>query len=45
VIAELEQGKSIPNQQILGKIERKIGLKLRGKSIGEPLAAPVPKNK
>eukprot|EP00041_Stephanoeca_diplocostata_P025790 m.682989 g.682989 ORF g.682989 m.682989 type:complete len:145 (-) comp22825_c0_seq7:2816-3250(-) len=38
VIQEMEQGKAIPNQQILGKIERNIGIKLRGKNIGDPLS-------
>jgi len=37
IINEYEQGKGIPNQQILGKIERHIGVKLRGKNIGQPL--------
>ncbi|KAK1787820.1 hypothetical protein P4O66_016313 [Electrophorus voltai] len=39
VIADYESGKAIPNNQIMGKIERAIGLKLRGKDIGEPLEA------
>lgn len=30
VVAEYEQGKAIPNNQILGKLERKLGVKLRG---------------
>ena len=34
VINEYEQGKAIPNNQILGKIERAIGIKLRGKDKG-----------
>uniref|UniRef100_A0A3P8YGC9 HTH cro/C1-type domain-containing protein n=2 Tax=Esox lucius TaxID=8010 RepID=A0A3P8YGC9_ESOLU len=34
VIADYECGKAIPNNQIMGKIERAIGLKLRGKDIG-----------
>jgi putative transcription factor len=38
VIAEYEQGKALPNQQILAKIERALGIKLRGKDIGQPLA-------
>jgi putative transcription factor len=38
VINEYEQGKVIPNQQILGKLERALGVKLRGKDIGQPLA-------
>ena len=37
VIAEYESGKAIPNNQVMGKIERIIGLKLRGKDIGQPL--------
>ncbi|KAF2363461.1 Cro/C1-type helix-turn-helix domain [Trinorchestia longiramus] len=38
VIQEYEQGKGVPNQQILGKIERAIGMRLRGKEKGTPLA-------
>lgn len=37
VVNEYEAGKAIPNQQILGKMERVLGIKLRGKNIGEPL--------
>ena len=36
VISEFESGKAIPNQQVLGKIERAIGLRLRGKDKGKP---------
>merc|ERR1712035_294371 len=43
VINEYELGKSIPNNQILGKIEKAIGVKLRGKDKGAPLNAPKPK--
>lgn len=39
VINEYEQGKAIPNQQVLSKLERALGVKLRGKDIGEPLSA------
>ncbi|KAM3600169.1 uncharacterized protein V6R79_018834 [Siganus canaliculatus] len=39
VISDYETGKAIPNNQVLGKIERVIGLKLRGKDIGLPLEA------
>ncbi|KAI8867744.1 hypothetical protein GQ42DRAFT_126290 [Ramicandelaber brevisporus] len=37
VIAEYESGKAIPSQQVLTKMERILGVKLRGKGIGEPL--------
>lgn len=37
VVNEYESGKAVPNQQVLGKIERALGVKLRGKNIGEPL--------
>jgi len=37
IIQEYEQGKAVPNQNVLGKIERAIGLRLRGKEKGEPL--------
>lgn len=40
VIGEYEAGRAIPNQQLLGKLERKLGVKLRGKDIGTPLSAP-----
>ena len=32
VIQEYESGKAIPNNQVLGKLERALGVKLRGKS-------------
>ncbi|CAO3670089.1 unnamed protein product [Umbelopsis ramanniana] len=37
VVNEYEAGKAVPNQQILGKLERALGVKLRGKDIGGPL--------
>ncbi|XP_006900651.1 PREDICTED: endothelial differentiation-related factor 1 isoform X3 [Elephantulus edwardii] len=37
VIADYESGRAIPNNQVLGKIERAIGLKLRGKDVGKPI--------
>lgn len=37
VITEYESGKAIPNQQVLGKLERALGIKLRGKDKGKPL--------
>jgi len=33
IIQEYESGKAIPNQQILGKLERFLGVKLRGKGM------------
>ena len=30
-VQEYENGKAIPNNQVLGKIERALGVKLRGK--------------
>ncbi len=39
VVNEYEGGKALnPNQQILMKLERALGVKLRGKDIGSPLA-------
>ncbi|KAJ1362976.1 hypothetical protein KIN20_022717 [Parelaphostrongylus tenuis] len=43
VVAEYENGKAVPNQQILQKMERALGVKLRGKDIGKPLGAGKPK--
>lgn len=37
VVNDYEAGRAIPNQQVLGKLERALGVKLRGKNIGEPL--------
>lgn len=43
VINDYEAGRAVPNQQLLGKIERVIGVKLRGKDIGSPLGGPKKK--
>lgn len=43
VVNDYEAGRAVPNQQVLGKIERKIGVKLRGKDIGSPLGGPKKK--
>lgn len=46
IVMEYEQGKAIPNQQILAKMERVLGIKLRGKGIGNPVEAkPAKANK
>jgi len=43
IVNDYEAGRGIPNNVILGKIERVIGLKLRGKDRGTPLAPPTKK--
>ncbi|CAE6483642.1 unnamed protein product [Rhizoctonia solani] len=40
VLQDYEAGKAIPNPQILGKLERVLGVKLRGSGIGEKLGGP-----
>lgn len=40
VVNEYESGKAIPNQQVMGKLERTLGIKLRGKDRGQPLGGP-----
>ena len=37
VVTEYEAGRGIPNQQVLAKMERALGIKLRGKDRGQPL--------
>lgn len=37
VINDYEAGRGIPNQMVIGKIERVLGIKLRGKDRGKPL--------
>ena len=39
VIQDYESGKAIPSPQVLGKLERALGVKLRGTNIGEKLGA------
>ncbi len=40
VIGDYEAGRGIPNQQVLAKIERVIGIKLRGKDKGKAVVPP-----
>ncbi|CAH8496958.1 unnamed protein product [Heterobilharzia americana] len=40
VIADYEQGRALKNQNILSKLERALGVKLRGKDKGKPLGGP-----
>ncbi|KAF8078155.1 multi protein bridging factor 1-domain-containing protein [Lyophyllum atratum] len=37
VLQDYESGKAVPNAQILGKLERVLGVKLRGSDIGKKL--------
>lgn len=39
VINEYESGKAIPNQQVISKMERCLGVRLRGKDMGQPIHA------
>ncbi|XP_013417324.1 endothelial differentiation-related factor 1 [Lingula anatina] len=45
VVNEYESGKAIPNQQVISKLERALGVKLRGKDMGKPLQPPGGKKK
>ena len=40
VIQDYESSKAIPNPQILAKLERVLGVKLRGQDIGKKLGGP-----
>lgn len=40
VINDYEAGRGIPNQLVIGKIERVLGIKLRGKDRGKELPPP-----
>jgi len=40
VINDYEAGRGIPNQVVIGKIEKAIGVKLRGKDRGKPAPPP-----
>lgn len=40
IINDYEAGRGIPNQVVIGKIEKALGVKLRGKDRGQPLQPP-----
>ncbi|KAL7732793.1 hypothetical protein ACLKA6_005931 [Drosophila palustris] len=40
IVTDYEAGRGIPNNLILGKMERVLGMKLRGKERGQPMAPP-----
>ena len=42
-IQSYENGSAIPDNLLLGKIERVLGVKLRGNEIGTPLGGPKKK--
>ena len=42
IIINYENGKAVPNQRILQKMERVLGIKLTGKNIGEWLPGKEP---
>jgi len=45
VVNDYESGKAIPNHQIISKMERALGMKLRGKDKGQELVLGPPKKK
>lgn len=44
VINDYEAGRGIPNQMVIGKIEKVLGIKLRGKDRGKSFVPPGTKN-
>ena len=40
ILQDYEAGRAIPNAQILAKLERVLGVKLRGNDIGKKLEGP-----
>jgi putative transcription factor len=45
IVNDYEAGRGIPNNIVLGKMERVLGVKLRGKEIGQPMGPAPPAKK
>eukprot|EP01060_Flectonema_neradi_P011509 TRINITY_DN1856_c0_g1_i1.p1 TRINITY_DN1856_c0_g1~~TRINITY_DN1856_c0_g1_i1.p1 ORF type:complete len:168 (+),score=37.75 TRINITY_DN1856_c0_g1_i1:66-569(+) len=45
IIKEYENGKAIPNNQVIQKMERALGIHLKGKEAGKPIVKPEKKDK
>ena len=43
VVAEYENGKAVPNERVLNRMEKALGMYLRGKNAGQPLGGAAPK--
>lgn len=43
IVNDYEAGRAIPNQTVINKLERAVGVKLRGKDMGKPLGGPKKK--
>ena len=45
IITEYENGKAVPNEQVIVRMEKTLGIHLRGAKAGEPMEAKKPKTK
>jgi putative transcription factor len=43
VVTDYENGKAVPNEQILVRMEKALGVHLRGVKAGQPMEAKIPK--
>merc|ERR1712002_91440 len=43
VVNDYEAARAVPNNQVMSKLERTLGVKLRGKDKGQPMAPPTKK--
>lgn len=43
VVTDYENGSALPNNQVFSKMERALGIKLRGKDRGQPIVPPASK--